>query len=97
MMAGLPDITGTYQGYFFAIETKMPEGKEPTEIQKLRHAQIREAGGCVTVARTVREAVEFVLDVPMRHQWFTDGSGTTERPSRVCMVPACGCNGNVHP
>jgi hypothetical protein len=57
MMAGLPDISGVYNGVFIAIETKMPEAGDPTPIQQLRHAQIREAGGHVTVARSVREAV----------------------------------------
>lgn len=68
MMSGLPDIEGVYQGFYFAIETKMPEGKEPTEIQKLRHRQIREAGGAVAVCRTVRSAVEFVLAIPTHHR-----------------------------
>lgn len=78
MMAGLPDIAGTYQGFFFAIETKTPEGGEPTEIQKLRHAQIREAGGAVAVLRTVREAVEFVLDVPAYHNRTNGALGRSQ-------------------
>lgn len=60
MMNGLPDIAGCYRGVFFAIETKMPEGDEPTPIQRLRHAQIRKAGGAVLVARSVEHAVEWM-------------------------------------
>jgi hypothetical protein len=66
MMAGLPDIAGVYQGLFFAIETKMPEGKEPSAIQRLRHRQIREAGGIVKVARSVAEALEVLARIDAR-------------------------------
>lgn len=61
MMSGLPDIAGVYRGWFIAIETKMPEGRGPSAIQLLRHAQIRDAGGIVEVARSVAEALT-VLD-----------------------------------
>lgn len=57
MMAGLPDITGVYRGRFIGIETKMPGGKGPSLVQILRHAQIREAGGVVEVARSVSDAL----------------------------------------
>lgn len=65
MMAGLPDITGSYRGMFIAVETKMPEGSQPTPIQQLRHSEIRESGGHVTVARTVREAIEWLRGLPV--------------------------------
>lgn len=65
MMSGLPDIVGSYRGMFIGVETKMPEGSQPTPIQRLRHAEIRTAGGHVTVARTVREAVEWLAGVPV--------------------------------
>lgn len=57
MMSGLPDIAGVYRGYFLAIETKMPDGGDPSAIQRLRHNQIREAGGIVKVARSVTDAL----------------------------------------
>lgn len=60
MMAGLPDIAGCVAGVFFAIETKLPEGKDPSPVQKLRHEQIRAAGGHVLVARSVADAVAWV-------------------------------------
>lgn len=66
MMAGLPDIVGVWHGQFIGIETKMPDGHNPTPIQLLRHQQIRASGGLVLVARTVREVVDWVdgISVP---------------------------------
>lgn len=61
MMNGLPDIIGCYKGHFISIETKMPEGDEPTPIQRHRHKQIKAAEGIVAVVRSVREAMD-VLD-----------------------------------
>jgi len=58
MMAGLPDLIGVHHGKFFGLETKMPEGKDPTPIQLLRHKQIRKAGGFVAVVRTVQQALD---------------------------------------
>lgn len=79
MMAGLPDIAGVYRGQFISIETKMPDGDDPTPIQLRRHRQIREAGGHVHVARSVRQAVEWADAVtdphPMRR--------TPQRPSQM--------------
>ncbi len=67
-MAGVPDITGVYRGISIWIETKMPEGKDPSEIQLFRHAQIREAGGRVLVARSVSEVMAWLdrgcVDMP---------------------------------
>jgi len=61
MMNGLTDIVGCYRGHSIWMETKMPEGDEPTPIQRLRHNQIRAAQGIVAVVRSVREAMD-VLD-----------------------------------
>lgn len=66
MMNGLPDITGVYQGFFIAIETKMPDGGNPTPVQLLRHDNIREAGGIVEVARSVTEALEVLARIDAR-------------------------------
>lgn len=61
MMNGLPDLVGCYRGVSVWIETKMPEGKPPTPVQRLRHKQIRASGGIVAVARSVPQAMA-VLD-----------------------------------
>jgi hypothetical protein len=76
MMTGLPDITGVYQGLFVAVETKMPEGKEPTPAQRLRHAQIWDAGGSIIVARSV-------ADVTAWMDRIDDGSATGARVPRT--------------
>lgn len=60
MMAGLPDITGVYRGLMIGIETKMPEGSDPTPIQVHRHEQIKAAGGYVVVARSVRDVATWL-------------------------------------
>lgn len=66
MMSGLPDIAGVYRGFFISFETKMPEGKDPTPIQLLRHDMIREAGGIVEVVRSVAEALEVLARIDAR-------------------------------
>ena len=70
MEAGTPDILAcipirTWSGHegnnvsglFVGIETKMPDGGDPTPIQKRRHDQIKAAGGVVIVPRSVQDAV----------------------------------------
>lgn len=66
MMSGLPDIAGCYKGFFFGIETKMPEGKGPSAIQLLRHEAIRNAGGIVEVARSVADALNVLVRIDTR-------------------------------
>lgn len=61
MMNGLPDIAGVYRGRFIGIETKTPEGDEPSTIQQLRATQIRAAGGAVlSPCRSKAEAVAWL-------------------------------------
>lgn len=60
MMAGLPDIVACISGRFVCIETKMPDGKDPSPIQQFVHAKIRKAGGEVHVARSVIQARELL-------------------------------------
>lgn len=60
MMNGLPDIAGVYRGLMIAVETKMPEGGNPTPIQLHRHRQIRDAGGHVLVARSVADVAAWL-------------------------------------
>ena len=89
MMAGLPDIAGVYRGQFIAIETKMPDGGEPTPIQVHRHHQIRDAGGHVTVARTVAEAVQWADAVTNPHPMRLTPQRPTQGGLRVShpLVP----------
>lgn len=42
------DYIGCYRGRFFAIETKAP-GKEPTDLQDITIASMKEAGAAVFV------------------------------------------------
>lgn len=63
MMAGLPDIEGVYCGRYVAVETKMPEGQDPTPVQVLRHTQIRAAGGHVIVARSIAEVTAWMARI----------------------------------
>ena len=59
-MNGLPDIEGVFRGLYIAVETKMPDGGEPTVIQMHRHAQIERAGGHVLVARSVADVAAWL-------------------------------------
>jgi hypothetical protein len=60
---GLPDLIGTYQGYFVAMEVKKPGGKA-TDLQAFTMKQIRTAGGYATVIHSFEEAVAFLDTVP---------------------------------
>ena len=46
--SGIPDIVGSYKGYFFAIECKAKNGK-PTALQERELRRIRDAGGIALV------------------------------------------------
>lgn len=62
-MNGLPDIIVCVEGLFIGLETKMPAKRDNvSEIQKLRHQQIGEAGGYAGVVCGVTEALELVDD-----------------------------------
>lgn len=56
---GLPDVVGCYNGFFFAIEVKIP-GREGTLTprQAAKLAQIQKTGGRVGVATNVLQALE---------------------------------------
>jgi hypothetical protein len=69
MEAGTPDILACIPvqadpppmpvvGLFVGIETKMPDGGDPTPIQQHRHDLIRASGGVVIVPRSVQDAVQ---------------------------------------
>jgi|SRR6478735_2199715 len=63
-LAGLPDITVCAEGYFIALETKMPEKRTNTSVrQDFVMGQIIEAGGYAQVVCSPEEAVEVVHNV----------------------------------
>jgi hypothetical protein len=50
-------------GVFVAFETKMPEGGDPTPVQKHQHGKITAAYGQVFVPRSVQDAVAAIESV----------------------------------
>lgn len=60
---GLPDLIGTYQGYFVAMEVKKPGG-DATDLQAFTMEQIRQAGGYAAVIHSSEEAIAFLNTVP---------------------------------
>lgn len=60
MMAGLPDIIACVDGRFVGLETKNPDGGDPTRIQQFVHRKIMQSGGVVYVVRSVEQAVSAV-------------------------------------
>jgi hypothetical protein len=61
---GLPDLIGTYHGYFIAMEVKKKPGAGPTPLQAFTIEQIRAAGGYATVIHSYEEAEAFLATVP---------------------------------
>jgi hypothetical protein len=57
---GEPDLIGCHRGRSFALETKTPHGKDPTDIQIHRLKGWYAAGARVGVARSVGEALSIV-------------------------------------
>ena|SRR6476661_1062042 len=58
-LAGVPDISGTFEGLSVWCETKMP-GNKTSLVQDVRINQIRAAGGHVVVAYSVADAVQML-------------------------------------
>ena len=56
---GMPDLLGCVEGYYCAIEIKVP-GEVPDPIQHERMQEIANAGGCVGWADNVEEAIELI-------------------------------------
>lgn len=55
-VSGIPDFICCLDGYFLGIETKAPGRKSATTpIQKLRHEEIRAAGGLAIVVDDVTQ------------------------------------------
>jgi Holliday junction resolvase len=80
MMAGLPDIMVCYRGFFFALETKTPQGGDPKPIQAHVMEKIRQAHGIAVVVRSVDDAMR-VLDIAHSLEF------TVRRASSVPDVP----------
>lgn len=62
--AGIPDITGIYNGVSVWCESKMP-GNKPTMIQWKRMRDIRANGGVTVVAYSVKDAVQMITHIMM--------------------------------
>lgn len=60
MMAGLPDIVVCREGRFIGLETKNPDGGDPSPIQTFVHEKIRRSGGEVYVVRSIAQALKAV-------------------------------------
>lgn len=60
MVAGLPDIIVCMDGRFIGLETKNPDGGDPSPIQNFIHGKIRASGGEVYVVRSIAQALEAV-------------------------------------
>lgn len=58
---GAPGNLEGRAGLMVGLETKTPTGGDPTPIQRLRHDQIRAAGGHVIVPRSVQDAVDGLM------------------------------------
>jgi Holliday junction resolvase len=81
MTAGAPDIIGVWAGRFFGVETKLDTGVSAR--QAYVHRRIRQAGGVVVVAHSVREAVTLLhegLCVPVPPGKDPAGVTTATRP-----------------
>jgi hypothetical protein len=71
MMVGLPDIIVCAGGRFIGVETKLPATRNNvSNVQKLRHQQINDAGGFAFVACSANEAIrkieEYLADLDDR-------------------------------
>lgn len=60
---GLPDLIGTYHGYFIAMEVKKPGG-HATDLQAFTMEQITTAGGYAAVIHSFEEVEDFLATVP---------------------------------
>lgn len=60
---GLPDLVGTYRGFFIAMEVKKPGG-QLTDLQTFTIQKIKAAGGYATMITSYEEAQDFLGTVP---------------------------------
>jgi len=72
MMAGLPDIIACVGGLFVGLEVKNPEARDNvSRVQELRHEQIRQSGGHVTVVCSPAEAVAYCQSLAEYYEIIT--------------------------
>lgn len=62
-LAGVPDISGIYDGISVWCETKLPGNWEPSLKQKVRINAIRRASGHVVVAYALTDATDMIQHV----------------------------------
>jgi hypothetical protein len=65
--AGIPDFIGCYQGVFFAVEAKAPEGQVTAHQQREIDA-IHHAGGAAIVARSGEDARKFIHGIAIQRK-----------------------------
>jgi hypothetical protein len=56
------DVQPTLMGIFVGLETKNPDGGDPTPVQQHVHAKIGQAYGRVYVVRSVQDAIDAIHD-----------------------------------
>lgn len=82
--AGFCDMLVVWRGGFYGVELKASKGRV-SDIQELTHAQIREAGGQVSVCRSIED-----VERALRH-WGIPLRGTTltaqDRDAWVAAAP----------
>lgn len=61
-LAGIPDVLAIRGGRAAWLEVKRP-GQKPTEIQIVRHQQLRDVGCPVAVVRSADEAKAFLESI----------------------------------
>lgn len=59
--AGVPDLIVCYEGRFYALEVKKPEGGRVSRLQEIEIERIRKARGIATVVRSVEDARAVVM------------------------------------
>lgn len=82
--AGFPDVSVIWRGGYYGLELKASKGRV-SEVQEIAHQQIREAGGQVSVCRSIED-----VERALRH-WGIPLRGTTltaqDRDAWVAAAP----------
>jgi len=60
--AGIPDMLGCLEGYFFGMEIKI-QGKDATPVQSLEISRIIKAGGQAGIVRSPEEGLNFLSNL----------------------------------
>lgn len=67
MKAGAPDLVLCYRGRLVGVELKGPKGSL-SPSQRECHAEIQQAGGTITVVRSLKEFVGFLDVLGVQHR-----------------------------